>query len=93
MSGAEDIRWNLQGRLIHLRTPIVMGVLNPTPDSFFAGSRAQTADAAIASAGMMLEEGAAIIDIGGASSRWGRRSNVRACYAGSRPSRGAFRRR
>lgn len=50
---------------------MVMGIVNITPDSFHAESRHATVDAALRSAGRMLEEGAAILDIGGASSRPG----------------------
>lgn len=71
MNGAEDIQWNLRGRLVRPRFPLVMGVLNATPDSFFAGSRAEAVDAALMRTERMLKEGAAIIDIGGASSRPG----------------------
>lgn len=71
MNGAEDIQWNLRGRLVRPRFPLVMGILNATPDSFFAGSRAQAVDVALERADRMLMEGAAIIDIGGASSRPG----------------------
>ncbi len=52
-------------RLLDLSTPVVMGVLNVTPDSFSDGGRFLAPDAAIAHAQRMVEEGAAIIDIGG----------------------------
>lgn len=71
MEGAEDIRWNLRGRLVALRAPMVMGILNTTPDSFFPASRTDVPEQAVARARAMLEEGAAIIDVGGASSRPG----------------------
>ena len=48
-----------------------MGILNATPDSFYAGSRAASVDAVLVKAGQMLEEGAAILDVGGASTRPG----------------------
>lgn len=51
--------------------PLVMGVLNLTPDSFSDGGRYQSLDAAIARAGLMMSEGADLIDIGGESSRPG----------------------
>ena len=62
---------NCKGRLISLETPIVMAVLNLTPDSFYAGSRIQSRDALLAQAEMMLREGAMILDLGGVSSRPG----------------------
>lgn len=54
-----------------LERPILMGVLNVTPDSFSDGGRFLGRDAAVAQARRMLDEGAAIIDIGGESSRPG----------------------
>ncbi|MGN6292014.1 MAG: dihydropteroate synthase [Chitinophagaceae bacterium] len=62
---------NCKGRLLVIDKPIVMGIINTTPDSFFAGSRQVSADAVIKQAASMLEEGAAIIDIGGQSTRPG----------------------
>lgn len=67
--GARTI--NARGKLISLETPIVMGILNITPDSFHSESRIASVNAAIDSAGEMLGAGAAILDIGGASSRPG----------------------
>ena len=62
---------NCNGRLFLLDQPKVMGILNATPDSFFSGSRVQEVDGAIAKADVMIQEGAAIIDIGGVSTRPG----------------------
>ena len=62
---------NCKGRLHTFRTPVVMGILNVTPDSFYGSSRVQAIDKAVAKAGQMLEEGAAILDIGGQSTRPG----------------------
>ena len=62
---------NCGGRLLHLDKPVVMGILNITPDSFFEGSRLHSVDEIIDRAGKMLLEGAAILDIGPASSRPG----------------------
>lgn len=56
---------------LDLATPCVMGVLNVTPDSFSDGGRFLDAGAAVAQARRMAEEGAAIIDIGGESTRPG----------------------
>ncbi len=62
---------NAGGRLIDMSEPVVMGIINNTPDSFYAGSRKQDMDAILKQAEMMLAEGAAILDIGGDSSRPG----------------------
>lgn len=63
---------NIKGKLIDLTSPIVMGVLNVTPDSFYDGGRYEK-DAAVLlrQAEKILQEGATIIDIGGYSSRPG----------------------
>lgn len=60
---------NVNGRLLELSTPQVMGILNVTPDSFYAGSRMQTEADIAARARQILDEGATIIDIGAYSSR------------------------
>jgi len=57
--------------LLNLSTPIVMGIINTTPDSFFAPSRTTLLPEIVAKAGAMLSEGAAILDIGGYSTRPG----------------------
>lgn len=62
---------NCKGRLLSLETPIVMGILNITPDSFYIGSRVQHEDEILRQAEKMLSEGAAILDIGGMSTRPG----------------------
>jgi len=62
---------NAGGKLIDLEIPKVMGILNITPDSFFGGSRYNTDKEIIEAAGRMLDEGAAILDVGGYSSRPG----------------------
>lgn len=62
---------NIRGRLHEFRRPWVMGILNATPDSFYAGSRTPEADAIRARARRIREEGADCIDIGGYSSRPG----------------------
>ena len=51
--------------------PLVMGILNVTPDSFSDGGKFGTADAAVARAREMLSQGADILDIGGESTRPG----------------------
>lgn len=59
-----------RGRIWDLSRPQIMGILNITDDSFYADSRMDI-DGAVAKAGQMLEEGAAILDIGGQSTRPG----------------------
>lgn len=61
----------MKDRLVQPRFPMVMGIINATPDSFFAESRANTVDEALRIAERMLGEGAAILDVGGQSSRPG----------------------
>lgn len=60
---------NVNGCLLDLATPQVMGILNVTPDSFYAGSRMQTEEEIATRAKQILDEGASIIDIGAYSSR------------------------
>jgi dihydropteroate synthase len=64
---------NARGNLIDLEIPKVMGIMNITPDSFFGGSRYNTDEEIIRAAGKMLKDGAAILDVGGYSSRPGAR--------------------
>jgi len=63
--------WSCRDRSLDLSTPVVMGVLNVTPDSFSDGGRFAQRDAALVHARRMIGEGAAIIDIGGESTRPG----------------------
>ena len=60
---------NCRGRLLTFDSPIVMGIINVTPDSFYSGSRQSTVDAALQKAGQMINEGATILDLGGQSTR------------------------
>ena len=60
---------NVNGRLIDLSEPQVMGILNVTPDSFYAGSRSETEKDIVQRLHQIIDEGASIIDIGGYSSR------------------------
>ncbi len=62
---------NCGGKLLSLETPIAMGILNVTPDSFYDGGRYADGSAMLRQAEKMLLEGAAIIDVGGMSSRPG----------------------
>ena len=60
---------NVGGRLLDLNEPVVMGILNVTPDSFYAASRADTKLAVIERARQILNEGGAIVDVGACSTR------------------------
>lgn len=62
---------NVNGKLVDLNTPVVMGILNITPDSFFTGSRVTTETEILRKAEKMLSEGAMFLDVGGYSSRPG----------------------
>lgn len=63
---------NIGGHLVEVSRPLVMGILNVTPDSFYAGSRCCCDEARIAArVRQMIDEGADLIDIGGYSSRPG----------------------
>ena len=66
-----DYTINVNGQLLDLSRPTVMGILNATPDSFFAGSRVQTETEITNRAQQILAEGGAIIDIGAYSTRPG----------------------
>jgi dihydropteroate synthase len=61
--------WRLTDRVLAFDRPIVLGILNVTPDSFSDGGRHATVEAAVAHAGRMLEEGADLLDVGGESTR------------------------
>ena len=62
---------NCKGKVLVINKPIVMGIINATPDSFFQDSRKTSTDAAIEKAAQMINEGAMIIDIGGQSTKPG----------------------
>lgn len=62
---------NCKGKLLTLDSPIIMGIINITPDSFYKESRIQQMDSIMAKTEQMLAEGADIIDIGGQSTRPG----------------------
>lgn len=62
---------NCRGTLLNLEKPVVMGVLNVTPDSFYDGGKYNNIAQAVLQAERMLQEGAAIIDVGGMSSKPG----------------------
>jgi dihydropteroate synthase len=62
---------HLKDTILDLSTPLVMGILNATPDSFFEGSRMEHIDAGVKKAIEMAQFGAGILDIGGQSTRPG----------------------
>jgi dihydropteroate synthase len=62
---------NCKGRLLVVDKPKVMGIINVTPDSFYPGSRQQEVDDVLRKAEQMIRDGAAILDIGGQSTRPG----------------------
>ena len=66
-----EFTMNVSGLLMDLSTPQVMGILNVTPDSFYAGSRRQTEQGIVERIHQMVADGAAIIDVGGCSTRPG----------------------
>lgn len=65
------ITLNLRGRLLELREPQIMGILNVTPDSFFSESRTPDEEHITQRVKQMMNDGADMIDIGGYSSRPG----------------------
>jgi dihydropteroate synthase len=71
MNGGEDIRWRVRDRLVRPQWPLVMGIINATPDSFHAPSRNAAVDDALRTAERMIGEGAGILDVGGVSTRPG----------------------
>ena len=65
----KTLNLNLNNRLVDLSTPIVMGIVNVTPDSFFKGNRFVTDKSILQAVEKMNLDGAGIIDIGGYSTR------------------------
>ncbi len=65
------MQWQCRHRAIDVTRPVVMGILNVTPDSFSDGGRFLDLDAALERAAQMVAEGASIIDVGGQSTRPG----------------------
>src|SRR5690349_7640026 len=62
---------NCKGRMMLIDKPIVMGIINTTPDSFYSGSRHASETEVLHRAESMMEQGATILDIGGQSTRPG----------------------
>lgn len=71
MNGLIDYSINVRGRLMNLGEPQVMGILNVTPDSFYAGSRKQTELEISERANQIIAEGGTMIDVGAFSTRPG----------------------
>jgi dihydropteroate synthase len=65
------MQWRCLNRVIDLAQPVVMGILNVTPDSFSDGGRFSSLPAAYERAAVMMAEGAGILDVGGESTRPG----------------------
>lgn len=63
--------WALPDRRLPLDRPLIMGIINVTPDSFYDGGRYAAAEAAVDHGLKLLDEGADILDVGGQSSRPG----------------------
>lgn len=55
---------NCKGKLLSIAQPLVMGIVNTTPDSFYTNSQQQSIESAFLTAEKMLQDGAAIVDIG-----------------------------
>ncbi|ERT58605.1 dihydropteroate synthase [Prevotella sp. BV3P1] len=66
-----DYSINVRGRLVDLSSPLVMGILNVTPDSFYQGSRKQTEIEIAQRTNQIIEEGGEMIDVGAFSTRPG----------------------
>lgn len=66
-----DYKLNIKGKAYCITRPVVMGILNCTPDSFYAGSRKQTEEDIAARVHEIVAEGGTIIDVGGMSTRPG----------------------
>ena len=66
-----DYTLNCNGHLLDLHTPLVMGILNVTPDSFYADSRVQSEQQIIERTRQILQEGGSMIDVGACSTRPG----------------------
>jgi dihydropteroate synthase len=69
-----DTAARLRDERARLRRPLIMGIVNATPDSFYSGGRGETAAAAIALGERLAAEGADILDVGGESTRPGSES-------------------
>lgn len=68
---AAQLEWRTAHGAVHLDRPVVAGILNVTPDSFWDGGRHAGVEAAVRHAGVMIADGADMLDIGGESTRPG----------------------
>ncbi|HSL25791.1 MAG TPA: dihydropteroate synthase, partial [Acidimicrobiia bacterium] len=68
---SRDRRWKVAGRELSLHRPLIIGVVNVTPDSFSDGGRYFGGAAAIAHGERLMAEGADLVDVGGESTRPG----------------------
>ena len=68
---SKNLSLNLDGKIMNLSTPRVMGIINATPDSFYGGSRVSEPALALEKAREMINQGADILDVGAVSSRPG----------------------
>src|SRR4051794_26300009 len=66
-----SLTWRIRGRTLSLERPLVVGILNVTPDSFSDGGRWADPGAALEQARRMVDEGADLVDVGGESTRPG----------------------
>lgn len=71
MNAKKGYTINVRGRLVDLSRPLVMGILNVTPDSFYQGSRKQTEIEIAQRTNQIIEEGGEMIDVGAFSTRPG----------------------
>ncbi len=71
MNAKKGYTINVRGRLVDLSRPLVMGILNVTPDSFYQGSRKQTEAEIAQRTNQIIEEGGEMIDVGAFSTRPG----------------------
>jgi dihydropteroate synthase len=76
MAPEPPARWRVRGRDLDLAAPLVMGILNVTPDSFSDAGQVPTIEAAVARARELVAQGADLVDIGGESTRPGRTALV-----------------
>lgn len=76
MPAEQPTRWQTARGDLSLGRPILIGILNVTPDSFSDGGRFAGVDAALRQGDILLQEGATILDVGGESTRPGRTENV-----------------
>lgn len=76
MPAEPPVTWQTARGAVSLDQPVLLGILNVTPDSFSDGGKFIRADAALAHAQSLLEAGASIIDVGGESTRPGRTEEV-----------------